>query len=130
MKIKNNIITILVPVFNERDTIGRVIELLLNQKIPGWSKQIIVINDGSTDQSGAILKKYAKKILILDHKTNYGKGEAIRSALKYVKGEAVIMQDADLEYHPKDILNLINRYNRVNQVCVYGSRPLITKKKG
>jgi len=130
MKIKERIVSILVPVFNEEATIEKVIQSLNKQKIPGWEKQVIVVNDGSTDNTESKLKKYLKKITYLSHENNYGKGVAIKSALRYAKGEVVIIQDADMEYLPKDILSLINGYNPADTVAVYGSRRLRTKRRG
>src|SRR3989344_1937309 len=130
MKMIKRVVSIIVPVFNEETTIDQVIQTLTEQKIPGWFKQIIVVDDGSTAKTAKKLKKFLKKVTFLSHKNNIGKGGAIKTALKLAKGEIVIIQDADSEYSPKDILSLIKQYHPDNSAAVYGSRRLKTKRGG
>lgn len=118
------IITIIIPAFNEEKTIKKIIKKILSIKL--HTKQIIVIDDCSNDNTKKILKKnFANRIdKIIYHKKNLGKGAAIRSAQKYVKGDIVIIQDADLEYDPKDYQKLIKPIIINKNVVVYGSRVL------
>ena len=99
-------ITIIVPVFNEEKTILKILNKIFNIQI---KKQIIVVDDGSNDNTPKILLKNKKKInKLIFHKKNSGKGSAIISAKKYITGKYVVIQDADLEYNPKDILKMYN----------------------
>lgn len=123
-------LTIIIPCFNERATITKVLNNIL--KIKGIkNKQIIVVDDGSQDGSiksiPKIIKHKISKVII--HKRNLGKGAAIKSAVPFIKGDAVIIQDADLEYSPKDYLKLLKFYSKNNPV-VYGSRVLGKKRYG
>ena len=100
------LISIIIPCYNEKNTILKILKKVKNQKI---NKQIIVIDDSSTDGTTNILKKNFKKkgFKLISHKKNLGKGAAIKSAKKFIKGNIVIIQDADLEYDPKDYRKLI-----------------------
>ena len=116
-------ITVIIPCYNEIKTISSLIDKVYKQKL---KKQIIVVDDFSTDGTRKILKKKLKKKInkIIFHKKNYGKGAAINTAKKFVKGSIVIIQDADLEYSPKDFKKLIKPINDKKYKVVYGSRVL------
>jgi dolichol-phosphate mannosyltransferase len=116
-------LSIIIPVYNEKNTI----EKLLNKihKIRHIKKEIIVVDDASYDGSTNILKKNRKKITkLIYHKKNLGKGAAIRSAQKFIKGDVVIIQDADLEYNPMDYQKLLYFIDKKGYKVVYGSRVL------
>ena len=119
-------LTILIPCFNEKKTIKRLIHKVEKINI---KKQIIIIDDGSNDGTAKILKKIKKKnIQIKFNKINKGKGAAIKSSLILIKGDLVLIQDADLEYNPNDYYKLIKPFlNKKNHV-VYGSRVLNKKR--
>ena len=121
------LVSIIIPVFNEEQTIEKILKQVINQSIPGWKKEIIVVNDGSTDFTKYQIAKFKKKIIYIENRKNYGKGFAIRTALKKAKGEATLIQDADLEYSPKDYPLLLKAYNKY--AVVYGSRHLVKKEK-
>jgi dolichol-phosphate mannosyltransferase len=115
-------LSIIIPVYNEKNTI----EKLLNKihKLYHIKKEIIVVDDASYDGSTNILKKNKNKFTkLIHHKKNLGKGAAIKTAKKFVKGNVVIIQDADLEYHPSDYFKLLHFINKGYKV-VYGSRVL------
>ena len=98
-------LTIIIPVYNEIKTIEKLLKKVLSINI---KKQLIIVDDCSNDGTNKILIKYSKKIdKLIVHKKNKGKGSAIRSAQKYVKGKYVAIQDADLEYNPVDLLKII-----------------------
>jgi dolichol-phosphate mannosyltransferase len=126
MKIKNTsrlLLSIIIPCFNEEKTIGKIIQKIL--KIKDINKQLIVVNDGSIDKSFNLIKKYRSKIdVIINHKHNTGKGSCIKSAQKKVRGNIVLIQDADLEYNPKDYRKLISPILKKKYYAVYGSRVL------
>ena len=102
-------LSIIIPVYNEIKTIKKLLLKVVNQQIKDI--QIIVVDDFSTDGTTEVIKndltQYIDKIIY--HEKNMGKGAAIRSAQKYVNGDIVIIQDADLEYDPEDYK--INRSN-------------------
>lgn len=112
-------VTVLVPALNEEDTIAEVVDRLLALPI---SKQVIVIDDGSTDKTPQIIDKYKDKILILTNPQRSGKGAAIRKALPQATGKVVIIQDADLEYSPEEIPKLVEPIVKGEADVVYGSR--------
>lgn len=123
---KNNpktLLSIIIPCFNEEKTIKLILKKIL--KLTNINKQIIVVNDASTDKSLNLIKKFGSKIdTVINHKYNLGKGSCIKSAKKKVKGDIVLIQDADLEYNPKDYKKLINPIIKHRHQVVYGSRVL------
>jgi glycosyltransferase involved in cell wall biosynthesis len=112
-------VTVLVPALNEQDTIAEVIDRVL--AIP-LRTQVIVVDDGSTDRTPEILASYRDRILVLTNAQRGGKGNAIRKALPYAEGVATIVQDADLEYAPEQIPDLIRPILDGKASVVYGSR--------
>ena len=121
MNIKSKL-TVIIPCFNEKNTIVKIIKLVRKQKL---NIQLIVVDDFSIDGTREMLKKIIKpsEKLIL-HKKNLGKGAAIKSAQKHIKGKLVIIQDADLEYSPYDYIKLIEPIINKKTNIVYGSRVL------
>ncbi len=116
-------LTIIIPCFNENKYIKTIIDSIYSQPIS--DKQIIVVDDCSNDGTTEKLKKFKEEGKIHDliiHEINKGKGAAIRTALNKVKGDIIIIQDADLEYNPKDYSKLINPIMNGNADVVYGSR--------
>ena len=125
---KKPIISVIIPCFNEVRTIGAIVDKI--NKLKNLNIQIIVVDDCSTDGSlDFIKKKIINKIdRLVIHKKNLGKGAAIKSAVKFIKGDIVIIQDADLEYNPKDYYKLINPIINLDYKVVYGSRVLNKKR--
>ena len=118
----NKKLSIIIPVYNEKHTIQKILNKIYNLK--NLKKEIIVINDASTDGTKEILNRNKKKITyLIHHKKNLGKGAAIQTAKKFIKGDVVIIQDADLEYDPGDYRKLLNLITKGYNV-VYGSRVL------
>ncbi len=119
-------LTILVPVYNEKKYISKIIRKLINLR--GIKKQIIIIDDGSSDGTTNILKKNFLKNnkinKIIFHTHNKGKGAAIKSAQKFIRGKYVVIQDADLEYNPNDLIKLYKHIKTINSQVLYGSRVL------
>ncbi len=113
-------ISILVPVFNEKNTILEIFKKIQESPL---LKEIIVVDDASTDGTREILKNLNNpSILCLYHDKNFGKGAAIRTALAQAKGEIILIQDADLEYDPKDYAQLLEPILDGRADVVYGSR--------
>ncbi len=115
-------LSIIIPVYNEKNTVIKLIDKI--KKLKYLKKQIIVVDDGSIDGTRKILQQNKEKITkLIFHKKNIGKGGAIKTAKKFVKGDVVIIQDADLEYDPNDYYKLLNCIKKGYKV-VYGSRVL------
>ena len=122
-------LTIIIPVYNELKTIDKIVQKILNLK--NLKKQIIIVDDGSNDGTTKKLQKLSKnkKIdKIIFNKINKGKGFAIRAAQRFIKGKFVIIQDADLEYNPKDYLKILRVLEKRKFKVVYGSRVLNTNR--
>jgi len=119
-------LTIIIPVYNEIKTIEKLIKKILKIKI---KKQLIIVDDGSSDGTELILKKYKNRInKLITHKKNLGKGAAIKSGQKFVKGKYIGIQDADLEYDPRDLKKIVNEMDKKNLKVMYGSRVLKKNK--
>lgn len=114
-------LSIIVPVFNEEKTILEVLKSLNKLSIPKVLKEIIVVDDGSTDSTREKLKKI-KNAKVIYHDKNKGKGAAVKTGIKSATGEYIIIQDADLEYNPKFISSLISPILKKEAVVVYGTR--------
>ena len=118
-------ISIIIPCYNEEKTIRQVIinaeKSLLNLNI---DYEIVVVDDCSNDASSKKLLelKNENKIKLFTHSQNLGKGAAIATGLKYINGEIILIQDADLEYDPEDYQKLILPFVEANADVVYGSR--------
>lgn len=121
-------LSIIIPVYNEIETIKKLILKVVNQQIKDI--QIIVVDDFSTDGTREVIKNDLSQFInkIIYHEKNMGKGAAIRSAQKFVSGDIVIIQDADLEYDPEDYKKLIDPIINKRTSVVYGSRVLNTKR--
>ncbi len=124
---RNNFkLSIIIPCFNEKRTIGIILERinksLKNYQISNY--EIIIVDDSSSDGTRNILKDFEnkEKINLYFHETNLGKGAAIQTALKYITGDITIIQDADLEYDPFDYNKLLVPFFEANADVVYGSR--------
>ena len=116
-------LSIIIPVYNEKNTIQTIIEKVIRFK--ELEKEVIVVDDCSTDGTSEILQLLSKKyseIRYLKNEKNLGKGAAIRKALEIITKDIVIIQDADLEYDPKDYSKLLEPILEKNAEVVYGSR--------
>jgi glycosyltransferase involved in cell wall biosynthesis len=121
-------ITVIVPTYNEESTIRLAIQRIIKCE---FISQIIIVDDGSTDQSLEIMKNFSKidsRIFLIQHSNNLGKGAAIINALKEVKCDIVAIQDADLEYDPSELKKLSEFIREDIADVVYGSRFLTTQQ--
>ena len=117
------IFSIIIPVFNEKKTIIKVLRTLNSVKFKEFQKEIIVVNDGSTDGTSQLLEDN-KNLYSYLHKNdhNQGKGAAVMIGLKNSSGHYVVIQDADLEYDPNDLLKFEEVFLKFNADGIIGSR--------
>ncbi len=116
-------LSIIVPVFNEEKTVAEIIQRLVTVTLPpSCEREIIVVNDASTDQTGQVLQNISVPIVILKHSHNQGKGAAVISGLQRATGDVVVVQDADLEYDPSDFVSLLVPILAGQADVVFGSR--------
>ena len=117
-------VSIIVPVFNERATVGQLLDALLMKQIPGARKEVIIVESNSTDGSRQIVESYAQHddVKIILQPSPRGKGNAVREGLAAATGDIVMIQDADLEYDLDDYEGLLETVIAWQSMFVLGSR--------
>ncbi|MSU55805.1 MAG: glycosyltransferase family 2 protein [Candidatus Taylorbacteria bacterium] len=115
-------LSIIIPVFNERAIVALAVKRVLAVELPGIEKEVIIVDDGSTDGTGAVLDSLAHSATIFRLEKNQGKGAALRRGFAEATGDFVIIQDADLEYDPKDYPLMLEPLLDGRADVVYGSR--------
>lgn len=118
-------LSIIIPVFNEQKTIAEIIDRVSNVEIPDVTKEIIIVNDGSTDNSDKIITKQISKYKNIKYflqKENKGKGSAVRKGISVATGDYIIIQDADLEYNPQYYKKMLLPVMQKKAEIVYGTR--------
>jgi glycosyltransferase involved in cell wall biosynthesis len=124
-------LSIIIPVYNEEKTILEIIKQVKKSKIRQVKKEIIIVDDGSFDNTPNLLKKIKdKSIKIILSKENRGKGASIKKGLGYCTGDIILIQDADLEYNPQEYEKLIEPIIKDEYKIVYGSRLKGKNKRG
>lgn len=118
-------LSIIIPVYNEEQTIGQVVDQVLAVTLdPAVTKEIIIVDDGSTDRTAGILQSYIQQpsVRVITLKSNRGKSGAIIEALRQITGDVVLIQDADFEYLPSQYPVLLDPILKEGAEVVYGSR--------
>ena len=118
------VLTILMPVFNERATVERAIEDALGAELPVDSRELVLVDDGSTDGTRELLRDSAwpDEVTVVFHERNRGKGAALRTALEHATGEYAAILDADLEYSAADLAPLLQPLLDGRASVVFGTR--------
>lgn len=120
-------LSIVIPCYNEAQTIKKLLDKVFAVDLGGWQKEIIIVDDCSTDGTRDIVRGYRDRATVLLQEKNGGKGSAVRAGLAKVAGEYVLLQDADLEYEPSDIPALLHALDHAD--IVYGSRNLRPRER-
>ncbi|MDO8482923.1 MAG: glycosyltransferase [bacterium] len=116
-------LSIVIPIYNEERTLPELLQRVLDVRIIGWEIEVVAVNDASSDKTPQILEKNKSRLKIHHHLKNQGKGTAVKNGLALATGDFLIIQDADLEYDPKEIPALVAAVTD-NKTIVYGSRNL------
>jgi len=116
-----NLISIIIPVYNEEKTIERVIDKVIAQS--DFNKEIIIVNDNSTDATKSLIEqKYLNYVKLINNKINTGKGFCIKTGINNSNGDIILIQDADLEYDPINYKKILTPLINDKADVVYGSR--------
>jgi len=131
---QSGLVSILVPLYNEDEYVGVILQRAATARLPGnLSREIIVVDDGSTDDSAAVVEEVASQhpglITLLRSARNRGKGAAIRTAIQHARGEYCVIQDADLEYNPSDYMQLLQPLVDGVADAVFGSRFTVSGRR-
>jgi glycosyltransferase involved in cell wall biosynthesis len=112
-----------IPVFNGAATIRQLVDRV-RSALAGYSYELVIVDDGSTDATSALIDELADGVNVrkISHSSNLGKGAALRTGFEHVRGEVVVIQDADLEYAPADVPRLVQPILDGKADVVYGSR--------
>lgn len=122
---KRQKLSVIIPCYNEKETIEKILDEVDGVDLGSTKKELVIIDDGSTDGTREILKKlsaHRPEIKLLFQKVNQGKGAALKRGLLESSGDVVVIQDADLEYDPQDYKRLLYPIERGQADVVYGSR--------
>lgn len=122
-------LSVIIPVYNEKNTVETILNRVQKVNLGNIEKEIIVVDDGSTDGTRDILKRYENINNIVYHSKNLGKGEALKTGFSLAVGDYVVVQDADLEYDPNDFKKMIEKVENDGAEVVYGSRRMNKNKK-
>jgi len=130
----NSKLSIVIPVYNEEKTITKILEIVSKVKLT-IRKEIVIVNDGSTDSTSNLIKEFVRGFSSKDTEINFiekqngGKGSAVKAGIKHATGDIIIIQDADLEYNPNEYQEVINPILNNKTKVVYGSRRLKKSNK-
>jgi glycosyltransferase involved in cell wall biosynthesis len=118
-------LSVIMPVYNEASTLGEIVGRVMKSSVP-IERELIIVDDASTDATSEVLKKisleHGQEIRVLSHEINRGKGAAIRTGIAHARGEIILIQDADLEYDPRDYQLLLEPILEDHADAVFGNR--------
>lgn len=125
-------ISIIIPVYNEEKTVLEIIQKVFKLSYAEYEKEVIIVNDGSNDKSLEILKNAQNQydFLLFSYEKNRGKGAALRTGFEKVSGDIILIQDADLEYDPREWERILNEFKNPEIKVVFGSRNIKPHNKG
>ncbi len=115
-------VSIVIPVYNERGTLHQILRLVEQASTVGLEREIILVDDGSTDGTRELLAELEDKYKVVYHDRNRGKGAALHTGFEHATGDIVMIQDADLEYDPAQYPSLLEPFVQYDADVVYGSR--------
>jgi len=128
-------LSVIVPAYNEESHIQGILDKVCKVVLPyGMTAEIVVVNDGSKDLTGVRIQEFIdthsdKDIHLVEHEVNQGKGAGIRTALRYCKGDYIVIQDGDEELDPNDFVQMVKKMVDENLSVLYGSRFLNSEKR-
>jgi len=124
-------LSLIIPVFNEAATAATLLDQVLSVELPGWEKEIVIIESGSTDGTTEIVRGYQGKpgVTVVFEDRPRGKGAAVRRGMELITGDVVLIQDADLEYKVSDYPKLLAPFVNEGADIVFGSRALDPKQR-
>ena len=122
-------LSIIIPCYNESETLQELINRIIDVDIAPWNKEIVVVDDASTDSTSEILRQFGDKLKVARLEKNSGKGSAVHRGLEMATGDYIIIQDADLEYHPKEFSSFLKVIDEKKSDIVYGSRNIYHVKR-
>lgn len=121
-------LSIVIPCYNEAATLPELLRRVLSAPLGEASRQIIVVDDGSRDASAAVAEDFSRHnpgvVTFVRQPINRGKGAAVRAGIEHADGDILVIQDADLEYEPQDLITLLGFFRNPSVDVVYGSRIL------
>lgn len=122
-------LSVVIPCYNEAKTITQVLQRVLTADLLGWEREVLVVDDGSQDDSvvvvTAFIANHAGPVRLLQQPKNLGKGAAIRRGFAEATGDLIVIQDADLEYDPRDLRHMMSLFDLPDVNVVFGSRRLL-----
>lgn len=129
METMTRTLSIIIPCYNESRTIEELLRRVEEASTPNWQKEVIVVDDASSDGTRNILKKYEQKFRVIYQAQNGGKGTAVKRGVAEATGEYLLIQDADLEYDPSDYAALLAVIDAQQADVVFGSRNLRPRER-